>query len=83
METVMTATCQQIGNLVLRVETPFLDMPGLTLTAEQARHCFDLDVPTCRAVLDALTEARVLAKTPDGAYRRFYPHGRGRADVAA
>jgi Fe2+ or Zn2+ uptake regulation protein len=83
METTMTATRQQIGDLVLRVETSFLDMPGLTLTAEQARHCFDIDVPTCRAVLDALTDARVLTKTPDGAYRRHFPHGRGRTAAAA
>ncbi len=79
----MTTTCRQIGELVLRVETPFLEMHGLTLTAEQAHHCFDIDAPTCRAVLDALTEARVLMKTPDGAYRRFYRDGRGRTNVAA
>ena len=77
----MTPTCQQIGNIVLRVETPFLDMPGLSLTVHQARRYFDIDAPTCRAVLEALTEARVLTRTPDGAYSRHFP--RSSACVAA
>jgi hypothetical protein len=79
----MTATCEQIGNLVLRVETPFLDTPGLRLTVEQARRYFDVDGPTCEAVLDVLSEARVLTRTPDGAYARYFPQRRGRSGIAA
>ncbi len=79
----MTANCQQIGNLVLRVETPFLDTPGLILTVEQARRYFDIDRMACRAVLETLAEARVLTRAPDGTYRRFFPQGLGQTGMAA
>ena len=79
----MTANCQQIGNLVLRVETPFLDTPGLMLTVQQARRYFDVDAVTCQAVLDLLTEARVLTRAPEGTYRRHVPRDSGRPGMAA
>jgi hypothetical protein len=79
----MTATCQQVGEIVLRLETPFLDTPGLMLTVEQARRHFGLDAPVCKAVLDTLTDARVLTRTPDGAYTRYFPKGRRLSGLAA
>jgi len=78
----MTATCEQIGNLVLRVETPFLETPGLLLTLDDARRYFGVEASACHAVLEALTEARVLTRTPDGRYRRFFPRQRRRTMAA-
>lgn len=72
----MTANCRQIGSIVLRFEKPFLDMPELTLTVNQARRFFDVDAATCQIVLEALEDARVLTRTPEGAYTRYFPHGR-------
>ena len=78
----MTTTCDGIGNLVIKVETPFLETPGLRLTVDEARRYFDVDPRTCHAVLETLTEARVLTRTPDGAYKRYFPKRR-RAGLAA
>ncbi len=52
----------------LRVE--FLEMPGLRLTVNQAQRFCGVDPTICKAVLDALVDARFLCVRPDGAYRR-------------
>ena len=44
--------------------------PTLTLTHRQGQRLWGMDEPTCRAVLDGLVDARVLARTGDGQYRR-------------
>ena len=49
----------------------FLEMPGLRLTAAQARRLWGLDAATCSALLSALTEAKFLFRTRDGAFMRF------------
>lgn len=69
----MTATCYDIGSLVLRIENGFLDTPGLALTLPTAQQQFGVDPTTCKAVLDALVDARVLAQTRAGAYVRHFP----------
>ena len=51
----------------------FLDHPALTLTVPEAACRFALDARTCAAMLGALLEMGVLAKTPDGAYVSFFP----------
>lgn len=79
----MTATCQEIGDFVLQIEMPFLEHPGLMLTLQQARRYFDLDTAVCKAILEALTEARVLRKTPDGAYTRYLPRRQDGSPAAA
>ena len=77
----MTAVgCREIGALVLRVQSAFLDAPNLALTPPAARRRFGLDEVTCDAVLSALAESAVLARTRDGAYVRHFPH---QADVHA
>jgi hypothetical protein len=45
-------------------------MPGLRLTARQARCLFDLDGPTCARVLAALEDAKFLTCTPKGFFIR-------------
>ena len=69
----MTFTTPQIGLLVLRIQDAFLDEPTLQLTLRAAARHFGLDGFTCRAVLGALVDAHVLARTHDGLYRRYVP----------
>jgi hypothetical protein len=59
-----------IQDVVHRIRGEFLEMPGLRLTAEQARRLWRLDETACNAVLGALVDARFLAKTRDGAFIR-------------
>ena len=69
----MTATCYDIGALVLRIENDFLATPGLALTLREAQQRFRTDPTTLNAVLGALVDAHVLARTPRGAYARHFP----------
>jgi hypothetical protein len=69
----MSVSCGRIAALVMKIQNEFLDKAGLTLTLSQAQSRFGADEITCEAVLGALVDARVLAKTPDGAYIRFFP----------
>ena len=59
-----------IQDVVRRVRGEYLEMPGLRLTAAQARRLWRLDESSCEAVLGALVDARFLAKTRDGAFIR-------------
>ena len=52
-----------------RVRDEFGALPGLALTAEQARLVFDLDRDICDRILGALVSEGFLARTPQGAYR--------------
>jgi two-component system cell cycle response regulator DivK len=52
-----------------RVRDEFGSLPGLALTAEQARLLFDLDREMCDRVLTALVAEGFLSRTPHGAYR--------------
>ena len=66
----MGETGRGIQDVVRRVRGEFLEMPGLSLTAQQARRMWRLDETACDAVLGALVDARFLAKTRDGAFMR-------------
>jgi hypothetical protein len=66
----MGETGRGIQDVVRRVRGEFLEMPGLRLTAQQARRMWRLDETACDAVLGALVDARFLAKTRDGAFMR-------------
>jgi hypothetical protein len=68
----MTATCNQIENLVLRIQTDFLENPLLSLTLAGAQKRFGIDEAICAGVLGALVDARVLAQR-EGTYRRYFP----------
>ena len=69
----MTVSCGQLGDLVLRMQDDFLEIPGLTLTLEEAERRFGLDAVTCDAVLATLAQAKVLTRSGDRAYRRHFP----------
>ena len=69
----MTVSCGQMGDLVMRMQDDFLEIPGLTLTLEEAERRFGVDAVTCDAVLTTLAEANVLTRNGDRAYRRHFP----------
>ena len=56
--------------LVTRIRGEYLEMPGLRLTLEQAQRLFDVERMLCKAVLDALVDARFLSVRPNGTYVR-------------
>ena len=51
-----------------RIQSEYLEMPGLKLTAAQASRFWHLGPEDSRALLDQLVLARVLWRTPDGHY---------------
>ena len=53
-----------------RVRREFAALPGLSLTAEQARLVFDLDREMCDAILHALVVEGFLDRTPYGTFKR-------------
>ena len=73
----MTATRAQIENLVMRIQTEYLEHPMLALTLPAAQTRFGLDEVTSAGVLGALVDARVLTQG-DGAYSRYFPRLTGR-----
>jgi len=75
----MTATCREIGLLILRVQDAFIETPGLALTPPAARRRFGLDAVTCDAALAALADANVVARTSAGADVRQQPRRVARA----
>lgn len=48
----------------------YREMPGLKLTACQARRLFDLPAEPCEAALEALVQAGFLGRSRDGAFVR-------------
>jgi len=58
----------------MRIESEFLDTPGLRLTVSEAERRFATDEITCEAILDALVDSAVLFKTADRVYGRLFPH---------
>jgi hypothetical protein len=59
-----------ITPLLHRVQSEFLEMPGLRLTSAQASRLWSLDRRTSERILDGLTTAGFLLKTREGAYIR-------------
>jgi hypothetical protein len=57
-------------DVLLRVQSEFLEMPGLRLTEPQARRLWGLDSASCAALLSALVDADFLFRTRDGAFMR-------------
>lgn len=57
-----------VESLLPRIRGEFLEMPGLRLTAAQARRLWDVDEPTCVHILHALNAEGFLRCLPDGSY---------------
>jgi len=56
--------------LVTRIQREFEEMPGLSLSLEQARRLFGLDHWLCEHVFQSLEETGFLSRNARGAYRR-------------
>jgi DNA-binding IclR family transcriptional regulator len=56
--------------LLARVQSEFLEMPGLQLTPAQAARLWALDPATSERILSGLASSGFLARTPGGAYLR-------------
>ena len=57
-------------DLVGRIRSEFLEMPGLRLTVTQASRLWGLDEGSCRHVIDVLIGSSFLRWTPGGAVAR-------------
>lgn len=57
------------GNAVRRVQSDFLEMPGLKLTLPQAARLWAYDAVFCGEVLATLVETRFLVRSRDGFVR--------------
>ena len=53
-----------------RVVGHYHEMPGLSLSAQQAARLWGLDVPTCERILEKLVQRDFLRRTPRGLYVR-------------
>jgi hypothetical protein len=56
--------------LLSRIQSEFLEMPGLHLTAPQARRLWHIDDQACRTALDELVRAQFLVKRANGSFTR-------------
>ena len=65
----MEATAE-VQNALLRIQTEYVEMPDLKLTARQAQRLWSLDPETCRAVLDTMVQEAFLRRTPHAQYVR-------------
>jgi hypothetical protein len=59
-----------IGELIVRVQGEYHEMPGLKLTEVQAQRLWGLDGRTCALVLTTLVEQQFLRRTAAGTYVR-------------
>lgn len=70
------------ADVIRRIRAEYLEMPGLRLTAIQARRLFGLTATTCDMVLDDLLKCGFLWRTSQGRFALAEgidfaaPHGR-------
>ena len=64
----MTKLAQSFGELLVRIEGEYREMPGLNLSVTQAERLWGLDRHTCASVLTTLMERRILKRTTRGTY---------------
>ena len=57
-------------DLVRRVRSEYLEMPGLRLTRPQASRLLGLDSAMCERVLQRLVDSAFLTRSADGRYGR-------------
>lgn len=69
----MTPTRRQLEGLVMQIQGEFLETPALRLTVPEAAQRFGVDRTVCDAVMGLLADARVLARSTEGVFRRFFP----------
>ena len=59
---------ESLERLVRRLQSEFLEMPGLKLTHAQACRLWSLDPASCAYVLENLVKSKFLFRTGDGAF---------------
>ena len=59
-----------VGELTMRIQSEYDEMPGLCLTSRQARRLWGIESDLCALVLSALLEQGFLRRTLDGRYVR-------------
>lgn len=64
----MSAQAIDADGILQRIRGEFLEMPGLCLTAGQARRLWNLEPATCETLLQALEAADFLRRTPSGTF---------------
>ena len=68
----MDATLEQITDQMLRrIRSEYIEMPGLQLTIRQAQRLWGLDRCICEQVLNLLVEAKFLCRTGAEHYGRL------------
>lgn len=75
----MEATAQ-VREALLRIQTEFVEMPDLKLTARQAQRLWNLSHDVWETALTVLMRNQFLVQTRDGAYVRYGALG-ARVDV--
>ena len=58
-------------NLLNRVRSEFIEMPGLRLRIDQAQRLWNLDRAVCESVLRSLVDAKFLGQTEGQLYGRI------------
>jgi DNA-binding IclR family transcriptional regulator len=61
----------RVDDVLRRIQGEYLEMPGLRLTPAQAQRLLGLDRSSCDALLTALVDSKLLARTRDGAFVRL------------
>ena len=56
--------------MLRRIQSEFLEMPGLRLTLAQAQRLWNVDGVVCEALFAALVDVRFLVRTIDGFFIR-------------
>jgi hypothetical protein len=59
------------AQLLRRIKAEYIEMPGLRLTAAQARRLWGLDGAACLDLMERLIIERFLQRRPDGTYARL------------
>ena len=59
-----------IAEWLCRIRAEYVEVPGLSLTRQQAKRLWRLDDVLCDSVLQALVDVRFLRRTPAGSYIR-------------
>ena len=61
----------EVRNALLRIQTEYVEMPDLKLTARQAQRLWNLSHDVWETALAVLIRRQFLVQTRDGAYVRY------------
>ena len=59
-----------VAQIVQRIRGEYLEMPGLSLTEQQAQRLWQIDADACRALFASLVDSGFLRQTSGGGYVR-------------